>query len=256
MAGGFALMLGVAVIGLFFRPRVLQRHIGTIVRGACVVAAFTLGLLLVNGIDLLHGVVLGAAAYGAQMVVGSVLTRKLDRTDRIPLALSQQNGVTAIVLALSLEPMFPQAVAIVAPAILTVNCLHFVANSVWNRRQPTLPDPLPVAPPLEMPAHVSVPPWKDRGDGGTPRWKETDALAPGCCPGAVDSAPQQHLFGVDSLRFGPGCAARAVRVAAATHPAVRAADGGVRESATGVGTEAAGLDDGDLDVPRGLGGGQ
>lgn len=283
LAGGFALMLGVAVIGLFFRPRVLQRHISTIVRGAYVVAAFTLGLLLVNGIDLLHGVVLGAAAYGAQMVVGSVLTRKLDRTDRISLALSQQNGVTAIVLALSLEPMFPQAVAIVAPAILTVNCLHFAANSVWNRRQPTLPDPLPDAPLLEMPAHVLVPPWKDRGDGGTPLWKETDALAAERCPGAVHSArwslsslnggptlqpplaqsldrfwrmtvkhPQQQLFGADGLRYGPGSAARAVRVAAATHPAVRAGDGGVLESATGVGTESAGFDDGDLDVPRGL----
>ncbi|MFF3248660.1 hypothetical protein ACFYWY_34115 [Streptomyces sp. NPDC002870] len=175
-AAGFALMLGVAVIGLFFRPRVLQRHIGKITQGAYVVAAFTLGLLLINGIDLVQGMVLGVAAYGAQIVVGSVLARKLDRTDRVALALGQQNGVTAIILALSLQPMFPEAVAIVAPAILTVNCLHFAANAVWNHRHPIPPAPLPPTGPFppDLPVPVSVPHWKGEASGP---WKGSEGAA-------------------------------------------------------------------------------
>ncbi|MGW3100423.1 hypothetical protein [Streptomyces sp. NPDC001100] len=141
VAAGCTLMLGTAVVGLFFRPAALRRHLGTITRGAYVAAAFTLGLLLVDGIDLVHGLVLGAAAYGAQIVVGSVLARKLDRVDRISLALGRRNGVTAVILALSLQPMFPRAVAIIAPAVVTVNCLHFVANSLWERTRVDVPGP-------------------------------------------------------------------------------------------------------------------
>ncbi|MEV0219566.1 hypothetical protein [Streptomyces sp. NPDC050704] len=185
-AAGFTLMLGIAVVGLFFRPAALQRHLGTITRGAYAAAAFTLGLLLVGGIDLVHGLVLGAAAYGAQIVVGSLLARNLDRVDRVSLALGQQNGVTAVILALSLQPMFPKAVAIIAPAVVTVNCLHFVANSLWNRSNRSradIPDPHP-APlngrteplPPALPVLASVVPWKRQEVVGDPRWKECVAV--------------------------------------------------------------------------------
>ena len=185
-AGGYTLMLGVAVVGLFFRPPALTRHLGRISRGAYVTAAFTLGLLLVAGVDLVYGLALGAAAYGAQIVVGSVLARNLDRVDRVSLALGQQNGVTAVILALSLQPVFPQAVAIVAPAIVTVNCLHFAANSLWGRLgpDPDEPRPAPDRPPLPRARPVqpdlsagsdTVPLWKDRDGAADPHWKESTA---------------------------------------------------------------------------------
>ena len=129
LASARSLMLGVALTGLFFRPEALIRRIDAISRGALLLATFTLGLLLTDGIDLVHGVILGAAAYASQIVVGPVVARRLDRVDRVCLALGQQNGVTAIILALSLEPSFPRAVAIVAPAIVTVNVLHAAANA-------------------------------------------------------------------------------------------------------------------------------
>ncbi|MFF6996205.1 hypothetical protein ACFY93_14840 [Streptomyces sp. NPDC008313] len=148
VAAGFALMLGVAAAGLFFRPPALTRHLAHVTRAAYAVAAFTLGLLLVDGIDVPYGLVLGAAAYAAQVAVGSVLTRGLDRVDRVALALGQQNGVTAIILALSLQPAFPRAVAIVAPAVMTVNCLHFAANTLWTgSRWSRRDEPSPPAPP-------------------------------------------------------------------------------------------------------------
>jgi hypothetical protein len=165
-----------------------------VARGAYGTAALTLGTLLVGGIDLAAGLILGAAAYGAQIVVGAVLTRKLDRVDRISLALGQQNGVTAIILALSLEPMFPRAVGLVAPAIVTVNCLHFAANTLWARRQSdgaeigaapvkgpepdaahaggVGPGPEGQAPSVQpqLPAADSVPPWKTQGDDADAVW--------------------------------------------------------------------------------------
>ncbi|NUR64455.1 MAG: hypothetical protein HOQ47_01735, partial [Streptomyces sp.] len=53
--------------------------------------------------------------------------------DRVSLSLSQQNGITAIILALLLEPALPQAVAVIAPAILVVNLLHLGSNALRDR---------------------------------------------------------------------------------------------------------------------------
>ncbi|MFJ9629828.1 hypothetical protein ACIRU8_19160 [Streptomyces sp. NPDC101175] len=42
---------------------------------------------------------------------------------------------------MALKPAFPRTVAIVAPAIVVVNVLHFAANELWTRRQPPPVDP-------------------------------------------------------------------------------------------------------------------
>jgi hypothetical protein len=127
------LMLGLAITGLYFRTDI-DRVIDWVVRGAFLLAAFALGLLLLQGIHLAAGLLLGGLAFGAQALVGLLIPTKLERTDRIYLALGQQNGITAIILALALQPDFGQTVGIVAPAILTVNLLHFGTNALWNRR--------------------------------------------------------------------------------------------------------------------------
>ncbi|MGE6737104.1 hypothetical protein, partial [Streptomyces sp. NPDC059900] len=129
----YSLLLGLAAIGLFYRPR-LGAWLGRAVRGAFVAASFCLGLLLVLGVDLWRGLVLGCAAFAAQGVVGLLVARRLERVDRVLLACGQQNGITAIILALMLEPALPRTVAIVAPAIVVVNSLHFAANEWWFPR--------------------------------------------------------------------------------------------------------------------------
>ncbi|MYW05134.1 hypothetical protein [Streptomyces sp. SID3343] len=123
------LMLGLAVAALFFRPA-LGKVVDRAVQVALTVATLLLGVLLTRGVDVGAGLVLGAATFAAQIVVGAVVSVGFPRRDRIALCLSQQNGITAIILALLLQPMLPRAVAIVAPAILTVNVLHAVANAV------------------------------------------------------------------------------------------------------------------------------
>jgi len=94
-------------------------------------------------------VVLGIAAYVAQMLAGGFLSRGRSRMDRLYLAFSQQNGLTAIVLALVLEPDFPGAVAVIAPAIVVTNVLYAVGSAVVTRLEKQVPVPVPLSPWME-----------------------------------------------------------------------------------------------------------
>jgi NhaP-type Na+/H+ or K+/H+ antiporter len=124
-------MLGVAVLGLFMRPPI-EKAIDHTLHWALSIAAVLLGILLINGISIWKGAALGLAAYIAQMIVGFLLTRKLPGRDRWHISFAQQNGITAIILALLFETYYPGTVAIVAPAIITTNTVHAVANRVLD----------------------------------------------------------------------------------------------------------------------------
>jgi hypothetical protein len=130
------LMLGLAIAGLFFRPY-LGKWLDRATQVALLLASAALGLLLVDGVALVPGLLLGGAAFAAQIVVALILTRKLPRCDRGYLALSQQNGITAIILALLLERSFVGTAAVVAPAILVINTLHLCSTSAftWVRKE-------------------------------------------------------------------------------------------------------------------------
>ncbi|WP_369212865.1 hypothetical protein [Streptomyces flavofungini] len=125
-------MLGLAVSALFFRPR-LGPWLGRATNAALWVATFLLGMLLAAGANFSVGIVLGCATFAAQIAVGAVVTLGFSARDRTSLCLSQQNGITAIILALLLEPRLPEAVAIIAPAILVVNVLHLGSNAALAR---------------------------------------------------------------------------------------------------------------------------
>ncbi|MFI0416733.1 hypothetical protein [Spongiactinospora sp. 9N601] len=127
------LVLGIALIGLFLRPGI-ERALGRVLSVAFLVAAFALGMLLPGGVEPVRGALLGVAAYAAQVIIGGLIpARGLTGVERVYLALGQQNGITAIMLALALLPSVPDAVAVIAPAILTVNLLHLIANTLWER---------------------------------------------------------------------------------------------------------------------------
>jgi hypothetical protein len=123
------LMLGVALLGLLLRPPWLRPWLGRLTSAAFYLAALGLGLMLDGPVDPLAGVVLALAAVAAHGLVSLVLTIGLPWPDRGGLALGQQNGITAIVLALILEPALPGAVGTVAIAVLVVNALHVLTNA-------------------------------------------------------------------------------------------------------------------------------
>lgn len=142
LAVWFSLLLALALIGLFLRPK---WRLERVTNAAVLIATFAVGLVLVGGVAPVRGAVLGFAAYSAQIVVALVLTiPRMWRGDRGRLALGQQNGMTAIVLALILEPTFPGTVAVVAPAIVVVNLLYVVCNAVWDRLT-IAPTPAPIS---------------------------------------------------------------------------------------------------------------
>jgi len=126
-------MLGIAILGLFMRPPI-EKALTYAVQWALYIAAILLGILLINGANLLPGVALGLAAYGSQVIVGLLLTRKLPYKDRLHISFAQQNGITAIILALLFETYYPGTIAIVAPAIVVVKLTHAVANVVLDIR--------------------------------------------------------------------------------------------------------------------------
>ncbi len=138
-------MLAVAIAGLFARPAALEPWIPRITQTALYAAATGLGVLLVDGIAPVRGVTLGVAAFAAQAVAAWLLTRGMPRADRWHLAAAQQNGITAIILALTLQIDFDGVVAVVAPAILTANLLHAAVNRRLDRHLAT-PAPTPTPP--------------------------------------------------------------------------------------------------------------
>lgn len=125
-------MLGLAAIGLFYRPGI-GRHLDRLASAAFLLAVFALGMLLTGGIEPGLGIILGGVAFAAQALAACVIARRLNSDDRVHLALGQQNGITAIILALTLQPDFPRTIAIVAPAILVVNVLNIAGNGWWER---------------------------------------------------------------------------------------------------------------------------
>lgn len=132
----FGLVLGIAIIGLFLRP-VLDKVVERIVQIAYGLAAIFIGTLLAPGINLSAGILLGMAAYATHYIVSEVLTRmqRLSKHDRLHLGLGQQSGITACNLILLFAPSIGGLAAICAPALVTVNVLHLVANTLLDRRE-------------------------------------------------------------------------------------------------------------------------
>ena len=114
------------MIGLFLRPRI--KRLPDLISAAFYIAILLLGFLLVNGIDWFNGLVLALAAMLAQILVGFLLTRGLPTVERFYLAFAQQNGITAMILALLFETELPETVGIVAPAILFINLGYYLIN--------------------------------------------------------------------------------------------------------------------------------
>lgn len=129
----YFMMLGIALVGLFLRPVKIGAYIDNIVTWALRIATVILGMLLFNGIDIWKGIALGVVAYIAQIIVGFMLTHHLPKKDRWHIAFAQQNGITAIILALLFEASHPGIVAIVAPAIVSINILHWVCNYIIDK---------------------------------------------------------------------------------------------------------------------------
>ncbi|HKX72772.1 MAG TPA: cation:proton antiporter [Candidatus Saccharimonadales bacterium] len=130
----YFMMLGIALVGLFLRPPKLDMIIDHTITWALRAAAVLLGLLLIGGVDIWKGIALGVAAYFAQVIVGFLLTRGLPTKDRWHISFAQQNGITAIILALLFEPIHPGTVAIVAPAIIVINGLHWLMNKFVDNK--------------------------------------------------------------------------------------------------------------------------
>ncbi|MEU0893815.1 hypothetical protein [Streptomyces massasporeus] len=145
------MVLAVALTGLFVRLGRFGAGLETAVALAFLIASAVLGVVLASGeVFLREGLVLGASAFAAQLLVTLLISRLLVRPrltwpDLAHLGFGQQNGITAILLALALEPRFPGTVGVVGPAIVTVNLLHHTFQWArvdrWRGDSSTGPEP-------------------------------------------------------------------------------------------------------------------
>ncbi|MEU0176414.1 hypothetical protein ABZ178_24140 [Streptomyces massasporeus] len=145
------MVLAVALTGLFVRLGRFGAGLESAVALAFLTASAVLGAVLASGeVFLREGLVLGASAFAAQLLVTLLISRLLVRPrltwpDLAHLGFGQQNGITAILLALALEPRFPGTVGVVGPAIVTVNLLHHTFQWArvdrWRRDFSTAPEP-------------------------------------------------------------------------------------------------------------------
>ena len=158
-------MLAIALMGLFARPGTLGTFIPRITGWAMYAAALALGVLLIGGIDLAAGASLGVVAFVAQAIVAWPLTVGMPSRDRWHLAAAQQHGITAIILALTLEIHFDGVVAVIAPTIVTANIIHLVANRLLDRRLGSTLDS----------AHPDAPVQRTRDSTGAVTLAETQA---------------------------------------------------------------------------------
>lgn len=136
-AAWYGLLIGITVCGLFYRPpvaAVMDRAVGA----AFYAAVFFLGLFLVDGVDAGAGILLGVSVFAVQVLAGLAAGAGLPRADRGYLALGQQNGLTAIVLGLALQPWLPQAAGTIAAAVLVVNAVNIAANRWWDLKVKSL----------------------------------------------------------------------------------------------------------------------
>jgi hypothetical protein len=105
------------------------------VRLAFLGAAFLLGTLLqFSSLSVIYGIALGFTAFFAQGIVTVFVAPNLPKKDKIFLAFSQHNGITAIVLALIIAQWVPQVVGVICVAIIVINTLYYGVNYLLDRK--------------------------------------------------------------------------------------------------------------------------
>lgn len=135
---------GIALIGLFMRPKdahimaKVEKLLGWLGNAAFGVAIGVVVYLIVEQDDAIlagmgPGMLLGGLVFAAHVIFTPALTKGsgLDRQDKWYLAFGHQNGVTAIMLGLTIN-----ALPVILPAIVFTHVLRMIATLVLDRRFP------------------------------------------------------------------------------------------------------------------------
>ncbi len=138
LATKYRLMLGVAIIGLFAFPKFdfSYKFIYISVIISFYIATVMIGFFLVDGVNIYMGILVSLSAITAQFIIAFLMTIGYEYSleDKIRLAFAQQNGLTAIVLALFFEPLLKGTISVIVPAILLINLIYIIVNKVIIKR--------------------------------------------------------------------------------------------------------------------------
>ena len=126
VASFYELFLGIAIIGLFLRPKLSL--LNDIVYVLYLVVSFTLGIMINGGVNIENGILYGFLIVISQALTTLILGRKLNKQDKYRLSFAQQSGITAITLALFLSISHNNIIPTVIVAIITINILYLILN--------------------------------------------------------------------------------------------------------------------------------
>jgi NhaP-type Na+/H+ or K+/H+ antiporter len=126
------LMLAIAIIALFFRPKI-EKYIDKSIVLAFYLSTILLGILLINGISLEIGLLLALFTVLSQIISSFILVNHFSKKDKIYLAFGQQNGITSIILSILIEGFYPGTIAIIAPAIFFINSIYYLLNYLADK---------------------------------------------------------------------------------------------------------------------------
>jgi len=128
----FKLMLSIALIALFFRPKI-SKTLDKAINFSLYISTILLGILLINGISFFIGFLLAIFTVLSQIIALFILMREFSQKDKVYLAFGQQNGITSIILAIIIESFYSGTISIIAPAIFFINSLYFILNHLADK---------------------------------------------------------------------------------------------------------------------------
>lgn len=117
-----------ALVALVIRPIIIINWVCKIIPYILYLAVALIGMELIDGINWSLAFLLSIAVIFSQIIVGRLLTKGLSLNDRLKICFAQQNGLTAIILALVLSVQFPDLIAIIAPSVFIINLMHILLN--------------------------------------------------------------------------------------------------------------------------------
>lgn len=117
-----------ALIALIIKPKIILKWMGKVIPYILYIAVILMGMQLTHGIQWSSAILLSISVVVSQVIVGWLLTRGLNMNDSLKICFAQQNGLTAMILALALSTQFPNLIAVIAPSIFIINLIHILSN--------------------------------------------------------------------------------------------------------------------------------
>ena len=135
----FEAFLGIALIGLFIRYDGINTLYNITLKGVFLCLGICMGIILyttmIDFTTILYGLLCGIIAFIAQIIIGFTVSKYYSFTvkDMLYIMFAQYNGLTTILLALVIAPLYPLIIPLSIVSIIIVSFLYTTTNAFLER---------------------------------------------------------------------------------------------------------------------------